>query len=141
MRQQKKRITAPTPKRAETLQGGQVGIIFLLDHQVLIESTPVAQAEAYGDCLNHRRGHEKLWADLQSSGLASEDEDYITIPRGRVIFSTQTGQYTLLLDRCILRQPKLVREIRQRMNLPRRGLVMATDDHYRCAVCMNKISF
>lgn len=119
-----------------------MGIIFLLGSgRLFIESSQISEAELRANFVNHRRGHDELWADLQANGLASRDEDYITVPRGRVIFSTQTGQYTLLLDRCILRQPKLVREIRQRMNLPRCGLVIATDDHYRCSVCMSKTLF
>ena len=113
-----------------------MGIIFVVGDQILIESTPVSEGEAYGDCMGHARGHEQFWADLQEQGHAPGDEEYIGIPRGRALFSKRTGQYLLLLDRCILRQPKLVREIRRRMNLPIRSMQISKDDHYRCKVCM-----
>lgn len=128
--------------KSEPLQLGQVGIVFLLSgDRLFIEASQLSEAESCAGWVNHRRGHEKLWADLQTQGLAPRDEDYITVPRGRVIFSAQAGQYMLLLDRCILRQSKLVQEIRKRMNLPRRGVLVSTDDHYRCAFCMSKTSF
>jgi len=127
-------------KKPNSSQVGLVGIIFVLGDQVLIESSQLSEAELCAGFANHPGGHEQLWAQLQADGVAPRDEDYIAAPRGRVIFSTQTG-YSLLLDRCILRKPKLVREIRERMNLPSRELVVSTDDHYRCAFCMSRSSF
>lgn len=117
----------------------KVGIIFVVPGpRVLIECAALADAETYGEFLGHARGHEQFWEDLQHQGQVDRDQDYIEVPRGRVTFSIRTGQYSLLLDRCILRQANVVREIRQRMNLPRRSLLVAADGHYRCAVCMSK---
>ena len=118
-----------------------MGIFFLLGDQVLIESTSISDGEFCAGLVNHARGHEKFWEQLQADGLAPRDADYITVPRGRVIFSVQTGKYSLLLDRCILEQPKFVKEIRQRMNLPTHGLQASVDDHYRCGFCMSRSSF
>lgn len=134
---QRRRSSLRSGKRSQPL----VGIIFLLPpDRLLIESSEVSEAELCAGFANHPRGHNRFWAHLQDGGLAPRDQDYIDVPRGRVILSTQTGEYSLLLDRCILREPKLVREIRERMNLPSRGLVITTDDHYRCAFCMSKSS-
>ena len=141
MKEQKQRISPVPRKDSKPAQMGQVGIIFLLDSdRLLIESSDISEAETCAGFVNHRRGHDKFWAQLQSDGLAPGDEDYITIPRGRVIFSAQTQQYSLLLDRCILKKPKLVRKIRECMNLRSRGLLISTDGHYRCAYCMSKTS-
>ena len=141
MRKQKRRLPPGSITDSKPSQFGQVGIIFLLGgDRLLIESSQLSEAELCAGFANHRRGHEELWTELQAHGLAPRDEDYITVPRGRVIFSTQTRQYSLLLDRCILQKPKLVREIRERMNLPRRRLLISTDGHYRCAYCMSKTS-
>ena len=141
MRKQKRRLSPGSITDSKPSQFGQVGIIFLLGaDRLLIESSQLSEAELCAGFANHRRGHEELWAELQADGLAPRDEDYITVPRGRVIFSTQTRQYSLLLDRCILQMPKLVREIRERMKLPSRRLLISTDGHYRCAYCMSKTS-
>jgi|SRR5579859_1789551 len=141
MRKQKRRLPPVSITDSKTSRFGQVGIIFLLGaHRLLIESSQLSEAELCAGFANHRRGHEQFWGELQARGLVPGDEDYITVPRGRVIFSTKTRQYSLLLDRCILQKPKLVREIRERMNLPRRRLLISTDSHYRCAYCMSKTS-
>ena len=121
--------------------GPKVGILFVVRNLILIESTDLARGELYGDFIGHERGHEQFWEDLQAQGRVPRDVDYVEVPRGRVTFSSRTGQYLLLLDRCILRQPKLVREIRRRLNLPSRGLQVSSDGHYRCAVCMSRSSF
>ena len=137
MKQRKRRSP---PQSREKLQPS-VGIIFVLGDRVLIESSQLSEAELCAGFVNHVRGHEEFWSRLENEAQVPLHQDYITVPRGRVIFSAETGQYSLLLDRCILKNPKLVREIRERMNLPRRGVVVATDGHYRCAVCMNRSSF
>ena len=128
-------------RKRHSSQVGQVGIIFVLGDHVLIESSQLTDAELCAGFANHRNSHEQFWVRLQADGLAPRDEEYIAAPRGRVIYSTQTEQYSLFLDRCILRNPKLVREIRERMNLPNRRLVVLTDGHYRCAFCMGRSSF
>ena len=141
MRGQKRRSPPPSSKKTKASAVGQVGIIFLLGaDRLLIESSQLSEAELCAGFANHKRGHDELWAQCQADGLVPRDEDYITVPRGRVIFSSERRQYSLLLDRCILQKPKLVREIRQRMDLPSRGLVISTDGHYRCAFCMSRTS-
>jgi len=117
--------------------GPRVGIFFAVDDHILLEATPLAEGEPYGKIIGHARGHEQFWEDLQSTGQVPRDEDYIRVPRGRVICD-RPGQFTILLDRCILRKPKLAREIRRQLNLPSRGLKVSLDSHYRCAACMEK---
>ena len=136
---QKRRFSPPSSKKTKASAVGQVGIIFLLGaDRLLIESSQLSEAEFSVGFANHKRGHDELWAQCQADGLVPREEDYISVPRGRVIFSTEKHQYSLFLDRCILRKPKLIREIRQRMDLPSRGLVISTDGHYRCAFCMSR---
>jgi hypothetical protein len=135
----KKKTPQQKPK-VEQAQGPKVGIIFVVEHElILIKAVPVAEGEIYGESVTYPGGHEQFWEQLQGAGQVPQDQDYIDVPRGRVNFSR--GQYLLLLDRCIRRRPKLLREIRQRLNLPRRALVVSSDDHYRCAACMSNSSF
>jgi hypothetical protein len=101
----------PTPR---------LGIIYLVGDKLLIDSTPVAQAGTYGDCLLHERDHCQYWAQLVRSGDVA-DAEYEEHPRGRVSYNEKTGKYTLLADRCILGRKRLVRKILSGMNLPVRG--------------------
>jgi hypothetical protein len=52
-----------------------------------------------------------------------------------VAFDTKTKQFTLLADRCILRDKSMVRLIMSAMNLPGKSTDKGTDSHYRCSAC------
>ena len=138
MHSDKKRTPQQKPKVKQD-QSPRVGIIFVVEHDlILIKAVPVAEGEIYGESVTYPGGHEQFWEQLQAARQVPVDLDYITVPRGRSTFSTRTGEYSLLLDRCILKKPKIVREIQRRMSLPSRSLHVGTDDHYRCSFCLGK---
>jgi hypothetical protein len=122
-------------KKAKPSHVAHVGIIFVVDDRVLIESTPISKGEVYGEAVNHARGHEVFWAQLQVDGLVPQDQDYITAPRGRAIANRLTGRPSLYLDKCIIKKPALVREIKRRLHLPAR-VEISRDLHYRCEACL-----
>ena len=127
---QKRKDTKPRPTP-------RLGIIYLVGDKLFIDSTPVAQAGTYGDCLFHERDHCRYWAQLVSSGDVT-DAEYEEHPRGRVSYNEKTGTHTLLADRCILGRESLVSKILSGMNLPVRGTETATDSHYRCFCCLRR---
>ena len=129
-RMQKRKDTKPKPSP-------RVGIVYLVGDKLFIDSTPVAQAGTYGDCLFHERDHCQYWAQLVSS-RAVPDAEYEEQPRGRVSYNEKTGKYTLLADRCILGRKSLVSKILSRMHLPARGTETGTDSHYRCFRCLGR---
>lgn len=106
-----------------------VGIVFLVGDELFVESTPLSEAGVYAGHRIHERGHPDLWAEL---GL---DKDYDEHPRGRCQYNSRTGQWSLLLDRCIARRPEIVKSILKRLNLPVNTQV-ALDEHYVCPGCM-----
>ena len=59
----------------------RVGIVYFVGDKLFIDSTPVAQAGTYGDCLFHERDHHQYWAKLVSSGDVP-DAEYEEHPRG-----------------------------------------------------------
>jgi hypothetical protein len=61
--------------------------------------------------------------------------EYEEPPRGRVVYDANEKRFTLLADKCILRDRRIVREIISAMNLPV-GTATATDHHYRCHTCL-----
>jgi hypothetical protein len=86
-------------KREET---PKVGIFWLVDKKLLNGSTPVNEAEEYGDFKIHPRDHCTVWGVLQRAGTVLPEMEYEEAPRGRVMFNTKTCQFTLLADKCIL---------------------------------------
>jgi hypothetical protein len=113
-----------------------VGIFWLLDGVVLTDSTPLDQAEPYGDHLTHPRSHIDVWEGWQKLGKVPVDVPYEEPPRGRVVFNRKTTQSALLADRCILERKSVVAEITKALVLPK-NVTLGSDSHYRCSKCLN----
>lgn len=116
----------------------RVGIFWLLkDSNMVFDLTPLSEAELYGDCLTHPRGHLEQWDNFLTSGIAPAETDYEALPRGRAVYHRKTARFTVLADRCILARPESLQEIVVMMYLPRAQTEFSTDSHYRCYVCLS----
>jgi hypothetical protein len=120
-------------------QEPQVGIFWVVKGNLLTDSTPLSQAEAYGDQLTHPRGHIEVWEQFQQKGLVFPEMEYEEHPRGRVMYNTKTKRFLLLADRCILRDEKVVGKIIAELMLPT-NIEIGTDEHYRCSDCLRSES-
>ena len=115
-----------------------VGIFWLYEGRLVIDSTPLSKAEPYGEALTHARGHIKHWTELQHMGAISPDVEYEEPPRGRVGYDTKTERFWLRADSCILRRKDIVQRIMAALHLPPDKTSTGRDEHYRCAECMNR---
>lgn len=107
-----------------------VGIFFLVGDKLHIDATPLSRAGRYSDHLIHEAGHD---AYAETLGIGDRYED---IPRGRVAFNSKTGKFTLLADRCVLRRPEILREIKRRLHLSDDDdVLVGGDSHYVCPRC------
>jgi hypothetical protein len=113
----------------------QVGIFWLVDKRLVIDTIPLSEAGKYGDCKIYEGDHITLWAEMEKREEVPQGSDYEEHPRGRVNFNTKTQQFTLYLDRCILRKKSVVKKLLRLMNLPS-DTALSTDDHYRCFRCL-----
>lgn len=103
---------------------------------MIVDSTPLSQAESYGGRYRiHGPSHIDTWERLQRAGVAPVDVEYDEVPRGRVHYDAIFEKWTILADRCILGDDRVMREIRDRLGMP--GEVLTDrDPHYRCPSCM-----
>jgi len=85
----------------------------------------------------HELEHEQYWKQLVKTGVAP-DTEYTDLPRGRVSYDRRSGQFTLLADRCTLREKNLVGTILSRMHLPARDTETGMDSDYRCPRCQRR---
>jgi hypothetical protein len=142
--------------RIEHPSGGQpalrhisraVGIVWSVrdgsgPRQLVIDSTPLVEAEPYGDFLTHPRGHYEVWEGwrrLGLSGLASRRlptviawHEYEHFPRGRVVFDTRSRRFTLYADRKLQGSAMLVRML-SLFGLDPVLCAVRSDPHYRTA--------
>ena len=115
----------------------RVGIFWVVNGKSLIDSTPLSEAEPYGDYLTHPRGHAEVWEQYQQTGAVPSDMEYEESPRGRVMYNTKTRRFTLLADHCILKDKILVRKIMQALHLSQ-NTQLGADSHYRCSSCSRR---
>lgn len=128
-------MTAKTTQRRK--EEPRVGIFWAIDGKPLIDTTPLSQAEPYGDCLTHPRGHAAVWEQYQASGRVPKEAEYEEFPRGRVMYNSRTRRFSFLADKCILRNAKLIRIIMSELHLPR-NTEKSADSHYRCSSCLHR---
>jgi hypothetical protein len=114
-----------------------VGIFWVLNDKLLIDSTPLSEAEAYGDHLTHSRSHLAVWTLFQRNGTVPREVEYEEPPRGRVMYNMKTQQFILLADRCILQEKGLVKWIMSALSL-KKTTKTGTDEHYQCSRCLQE---
>jgi hypothetical protein len=114
----------------------QVGIFWLVKNRLLIDSSPLDQAEPYGEHLTHPRSHIDVWTQFQRIGKVPHESEYEEFPRGRVMHHLASGEFTILADKCILDRKELVSEIKKTLHLPVKKTKIGSDPHYRCFFCL-----
>ena len=116
-----------------------VGIFWLVRGELLFDTTPLSRAEQYGDFKIHGGDHVSVWERFRSANTVPQEMEYEESPRGRVMFNSTLGNFTLFADRCILRRKAIVAKIRKQLHLPK-NTIESTDSHYRCFSCLHRSS-
>ena len=109
----------------------RLGVFWLVDGKLLIESAPLSECEQYGDQFNDPGSHIRVWERWQEFGKAPAETEYEEHARGRSMYSPSTNTFTLLADRCILKRKELIAKIKEELRLPKQT-TLGTDSHYRC---------
>ncbi|QEE39190.1 hypothetical protein [Methylobacterium sp. WL1] len=107
---------------------------------LVTDRTPLAEAEVYGNCLTHPRGHHEVWEAwrklgatmLRRRGLpaAIASHEYEAFPRGRVVYMRKPALFTLYADRH-LQSPKTIAELVRLFGLAGEHHAVRSDAHYR----------
>ncbi len=131
------------PKRATGRKNhpkteARLGIFWLVDGKLMIDSAPLSECEEYGDHLNYPSSHIRVWERWQQIGKAPVTSEYEEFPRGRVMCDKQGEKFTLLADRCILKRKDLIAAIKVELRLPKQT-TLDGDPHYRCFRCLHGI--
>ena len=113
----------------------RVGIFWLFDGKLIIDTTPVSMAEPYGTALTHPSSHIDHWERLQRTGAVPAEVEYEESPRGRVVYDGREQRFHLMADKCILGRRDVVAGIVEVMHLPE-DTKLSKDSHYRCPRCL-----
>ena len=131
----KKSIQGSKRENPRQVPEPRLGIFWLVGGKLLMESAPLSAAEPYGGQLTHPRSHSELWRQHQRAGAVPADMDYDQPPRGRLTYDMTSQRFTVLADRCILRNKKILRRIMSELKLPE-NTETDTDSRYRCFACL-----
>ena len=112
-----------------------VGIFWLIEDRLVLDTSLLNIAEPYGECLTHGKSHIDYWTEQQGLATVPQDIEYEEYPRGRVVYNTRAEKFYLLADRCILKDKSQVTKIKKAMHLPS-NTTIDTDPHYRCSQCL-----
>jgi hypothetical protein len=116
----------------------RVGIVWLFNGRLIVDSSPIAEAEPYAEGLTHARSHLDHWASLQRNGEVPADVEYEEPPRGRVTYYPARNQFVLYADPCTLGKKAVLRQIMRAFSLPAERTTTSADLHYRCAKCLRR---
>jgi hypothetical protein len=133
-----------SPASASAADAPSVGIFWGVpeDGRIVLvtDRTPLAEAEAYGDCLTHPRGHHEVWEAWRALGATAlrrrglpaviASREYEALPRGRVVFMRTPTLFTLYADRR-LQRPELIGELVRLFGLGEQHHAVRSDAHYR----------
>ena len=106
---------------------GQVGIFFLARGKLLLHTCTFDEASSYGDFLNYPFSHDDVWTKHYQARY-KVDFDYW--PRGRIIYNTKTGAYTVFYDRCMEDSVFIIAQ-----SLKSQNISLRQDEHYQCHTC------
>jgi len=124
-------------KKSEQQPEPCVGIFWLVDKRLVIDTTPFSKAESYSTALTHPTGHIDYWTRLQSTGAVPAEVEYEELPRGRVVFDGREQRFKLYADACILRKKSVVKKLLRLLHLPS-DTPLSTDPHYKCYCCLTR---
>ena len=128
-----------TRAERKTAAQPQVGIFFFYNNHLLSDTTPLSEAQDYGDFRGHRVGHDTFWGQLQRNEFVPRDVEYDEVPRGRVGYDKKERKFYIFLDKCIRNNPRVTDKIERDFSLPASNTVPPKlDSHYVCPGCKKK---
>ena len=113
----------------------KVGIFFKVENGLLLDVVPLEAGEAYGDSIGYS-GHYDFHENMRPRApierlFKSHDYDYY--PRGRVVYFPKGNTFTLYTDPCLTTEE--ISQVKNLFDLKGQIVVVAEDEHYRCARC------
>jgi len=114
----------------------RVAIFWFFNDRLILDVTPLSEAEPYGTALTHPTSHIDHWERLQRKGKVPSDVPYEEPARGRIIFDGREGRFHLLADQCILGRRDIIKAILKATHLPPGKTAEGRDEHDRCFGCL-----
>src|SRR5439155_27328875 len=83
-------------KNAKPVAEPRLGIFWLVNGKLLIDSAPLSKCEQYGDHLNYTGSHIDVWERWRRTAKVPPDIEYEEFQRGRVAYHAKPEHFILL---------------------------------------------
>ena len=122
--------------RRKSVQMPRVGIFWFVKSQLVTSVVTLDKAEVCDGRYDINENHHSFWEQWKNSHHPNYDGlSYDYFPRGRVIYCSDTDEYNVYADRCLLANRRFEGMIRRTFSLPGRKCNFNSDLHYRCHQC------
>ena len=113
---------------------GKLGIFWIYRHEVFFSySVPLADGLPYGEALTGTKDHADYWEELRSAGELSVlphhlQDEYFSIPRGRVVYHTDTQKFYVYHGNNVTKSD--LQKVAKLFCLPKESTSFEQDLHY-----------
>jgi hypothetical protein len=118
--------TMKTIKKQKTAES--VGIFFVINNEVIAHLEPIASLQAIDDFYDAELGHSD-WFDASLNKQYPQFEQYMDIPRGRIVKDIKNDLFIVYLDKS-LDTAAMRKKIIKTFNLPNKKNTFEYDSHY-----------
>ncbi len=123
---------------ADLMSQPRVGIFWVVEDQLIIDSVPVSEASEIDGKRDHDASHWNHWERVCDSQKNLSQFSYDHFPRGRVIYDAKADRFNIFADKCILKNTYTLGRLHHAMHLPESKTRPNSDAHYRCHKCDSK---
>ncbi len=117
-----------------------VGVFWRVENMLVVNCSPLIEAETYGDCITHAAGHYELWekwrklgsAKLKSLGYPIKicSTEYESWPRGRVVYDVSSRRFIVYMDKR-LQITQIIDHLTVTFCIGQSECIICSDYHYR----------
>ncbi|WP_296330555.1 hypothetical protein [uncultured Treponema sp.] len=111
-----------------------VGIFWLYQHKIIFShSVPLADGQHYGEAVTGVKDHADYWEELRNAGKLAVlpqalQEEYFSIPRGRVVYHSDSDMFFVYHDNNVSKSD--LNKVCKTFNLPKAKTKFEQDIHY-----------
>ena len=112
----------------------KLGIFWIYRHEVFFShSVPIADGLPYGEAITGTKDHADYWEELRSAGELSVlphhlQDEYFSIPRGRVVYHKDTQKFYVYHGNNVTKSD--LQKVAKLFDLPKESTSFEQDLHY-----------
>ena len=109
----------------------EVGIFYVMEGELRLDSTPLPEARQLREVIIHVRKHRLYWRMFGQASPALHGLPHTCCPRGRVVYVKATARYHLEVGPKLVTDAGMIRQVMEAMHLPAAQTELRLASHFR----------